>query len=449
MLMRIQLRSSLRPWRLAFLVLLVAFLLFNRTFLAWSSSGLETAMFDFLLVLWVYAALFAVSAPRKALGTTITAAALALSRPDGLLFCVGSVIITAILVAGESDKTHRRRILLYGLLPLGIVLAHLVWRLSFYGEVFPNTYYAKMTGWWPQSGWRYALSFALEYAVWFAGIFVCWALAGVLNKGKSNSEKRSKGKRSPPEWGTPIVVIGTLALHVCYYTFAVGGDHFEYRVYAQLLPLIFLVLVWSLNRLRLRPSRVITVSVAFVLLSMPVPWTHWHLTKNLNTRKESWVMRVAIAPHWPQPVRWYATLFDDLQSWLIFHHVCMRHQEHKMFWKEQTRMYPTRKEGGKISPNGFPVHATLCVGVPGWVLPRVSVIDMFGLNDYVIARSPLRKLEERLMAHSRKPPRGYVESYRPNVGFQRGQLTVGTRSEPMTAETIAKNERYWRNKLEK
>ena len=447
MLMRIRWHGRLRHWRFAFLVLLIAFLVFNRTFLAWSSSGLETAMFDFLLILWVYVSLRSASSSRRACAGAITAAALALCRPDGLLVCAGAIAITLLLVFGESDKKRQRQTLLCGLLPLCIVLVHLAWRLSYYGELFPNTYYAKMTGWWPQSGWRYALSFILEYAVWFAAVFICWAL--VRERRRPPKEPSKEQRSTALTWGAPVVVIGILLLHVGYYTFAVGGDHFEYRVYTHLLPLLFLSMLWSLNSLRLRPSRAITALVVFVLLSMPVPWTRWMLTKDLNTRRETHVLRMPIALHWPQPIRWYAALFDELQSWLIYHHVCMRHQEHKMFWKEQTSLYPSREEGEAISPKGYPVHATLCVGVPSWVFPRVSIIDMFGLNDYVISRAPLRQLEERLMAHSRQPPKGYVESYRPNVGFQRRQLTVVQRAQPMTAKTIMDNERYWRDRLER
>jgi arabinofuranosyltransferase len=57
------------------------------------------------------------------------------------------------------------------------------------------------------------------------------------------------------------------------------------------------------------------------------------------------------------------------------------------------------------------------IGVPGWVLPNVAVIDWFGLNDVVIAHSkPTRSASEaRQMAHDRGPPEGYIECFRPNV----------------------------------
>ena len=42
-------------------------------------------------------------------------------------------------------------------------------------------------------------------------------------------------------------------------------------------------------------------------------------------------------------------------------------------------------------------------------MPHVHIIDTLGLHDYVIAR--WAPTEERLMAHSRKAPEGYVEAF--------------------------------------
>ncbi len=51
----------------------------------------------------------------------------------------------------------------------------------------------------------------------------------------------------------------------------------------------------------------------------------------------------------------------------------------------------------------------------GWVLPQVAIIDRFGLNDKVVARSPTSTPPKRKMAHERRPPSGYVDCFQPNV----------------------------------
>jgi len=48
------------------------------------------------------------------------------------------------------------------------------------------------------------------------------------------------------------------------------------------------------------------------------------------------------------------------------------------------------------------------VGVIGWSLPRVSLVDALGLNGYVVARNPERS-NSGLIAHQRQPPAGYAD----------------------------------------
>ena len=450
--------TQLARLRLVFVALFIFFLLFNRTFLAWSSSGLETAMMDFLLLFWVFIILGNKSRPRRACLGALTAAGLALGRPDGLLFCVATGCAVLLWVFAEQKKKGRLQILLYGLLPFFIPLGHLAWRVSFYGEWLPNTFYAKVIAAWPESGFRYLLSFTLEYAFWFPTLLICWALAkDAVQKIHGLHACRAPGKIivtlavAIHRAGIAYIVIGALLIHCGYYTYVVGGDHFEYRIYAHLVPLMMIALFWSLNRLRAEPRTAIAVTLTFVLLSMPVQWTHWVLTKDLHTRHETKAMYVPIASHWPTPIRWYADLFDKAQAWLIDHSVCLRHQEHKIFWQVQTRTYPTRNEGRKIPYSEYPVIALPCVGVPSWVLPHVFVIDTLGLNDYVIARTPLPEAGKRVMAHSRIPPKGYVKSYRPNVEVsisgRQGIVFVSKRTQPITSDYIDANEQRWRSRI--
>lgn len=434
--------------------LLALYLGLNRTFLAWSSSGLETAMFDFLLVMWVSVSLSSLPPPLRACLAALAAVATALTRPDGLLFCAFTGILVLFLVLGEPDRRRAVRTLVCGILPFAIVLAHLVWRVSFYGAWFPNTYYAKVVSAWPQSGLYYGLSFVLEYALWLPITVIAWALfrsgaTGWFRFRTSTSRENflhALGDTAA-RVGPSFAVVGALLLYLGYYTLVVGGDHFEYRVYAHLVPLVFVTLVWALAKLQLRWHSALAIVLACLVLSLPVQWTHWLLTKDLSTRAETRVMRVPIAPHWPKAVRWYANVFDRMQSWLIYHHVCMRHQEHKVFWQVQRNAWPSREEGMKLPGDGYPVVALPCVGVPSWTLPHVNIIDTLGLNDYVIARTPVPAGSERLMAHSRRPPQGYVESYQPNLLFGNVSLNVADRPEPLTRSRITEIERYWRNRI--
>lgn len=452
---RIRWQHRLRDIRLVFIAFLLLFLLVNRTFLTWSSSGLESAMMHFFLFLWLYLWLSDRLEPGRLCFGSIIVAALALTRPDGLLLCATTALLILFEGWKQTEKRNKRTLLLYGFLPFGIVLAHLIWRFMFYGQWLPNTYYAKVVDAWPQSGIRYLFSFILEYALWFPLAIVAPAvlkksafMVTRLHKAKKQQCLVAMLKTTLAKAGRPSLVIVTILLHFGYYTFIVGGDHFEYRIYTYLIPLIFVALIWSINILNINRAAATAIAIATILLSLPLQWSHWAATKHLCTRHQTVNMQIDIAPHWPKPVQWYAGLFDDMQKWLIVKHaVCTRYREHRVFWLTQINSHPSREEGLEISAAGHPVYAVGTVGVPSWVLPNVYIIDTLGLNDYVIARTPVKNTIQRRMAHSRRAPSGYISSYKPNVKLYGHQIVVRPRTQPFGSRDILQNERYWRNTL--
>ena len=65
MLLRLPWSPRLRPYRLVFLALLLLAVTTNRTFLAWSSSGLETALFGCTVLAWTWACAFVAPSHRR------------------------------------------------------------------------------------------------------------------------------------------------------------------------------------------------------------------------------------------------------------------------------------------------------------------------------------------------------------------------------------------------
>jgi len=264
-----------------------------------------------------------------------------------------------------------------------------------------------------------------------------------------------------------VITVGVVVAHFAYYTFRIGGDHFEYRVYSHLVLLLFVSTVWLLGRLvRCLPDEsplqrrvVLGVMVLFVASSYPIPWSHWAQTRGLETRRETFRLAQPLSPSFPSISRPIVARWDEWQAWLIDHFVCMRHQEHKVFAEFQEGWLPDRgKSKLEFDGQGQAVVVGALVGVLGWVLPDVAVIDTLGLNDYIIARNPdLRIVGEgdandlergergRQMAHDRKPPDGYTDCFRPNIiVFPRGGLYMKPRSEPLSdAEIVACETKEW------
>jgi hypothetical protein len=52
------------------------------------------------------------------------------------------------------------------------------------------------------------------------------------------------------------------------------------------------------------------------------------------------------------------------------------------------------------------------------------------------------------MAHDRRPPEGYVESFSPNVVRKAGRIQVLERKEKLTDDYIIRMEKFWRQKIE-
>lgn len=189
--MTLQMNWSARlfRYRMIFLILLLVGVITNRTFLAWTSSGLETAMFNFFLTFWVYCCIFIpVLSTRWILLITASATCTYLSRPDGLLFSTATILMLSLAYLKDKRTFGMRHLIAAS--PLLLILVHLGWRRNTYGEWLPNTYYAKIQGMWPESGIRYAFSFALEYALWIwlaLVIFILLTKRASFQKGISES----------------------------------------------------------------------------------------------------------------------------------------------------------------------------------------------------------------------------------------------------------------------
>lgn len=205
-------------WRDPLIWLAPAALALHHSFLAWSTGGLETQFFS-LLVLAGFSACLDERRRREARPWLAPGSfALAtLTRPDGLLFAA---------VAGSAwlvDCLRRRR----GLRPAvawatvfaSPVLAHVLWRRGYYGEWLPNTFYAKVTGFQWEEGFRYLSMFGTVYQLHF--LLVLAVLAVAVRRGFREA------------MFCAVIVVDLL------YLCALGGDFLEFRFLVPILPYLY------------------------------------------------------------------------------------------------------------------------------------------------------------------------------------------------------------------
>jgi arabinofuranosyltransferase len=422
------LSARLEPARPALVGLAALGLVTNKTFLVWTSSGLEAPLFVLLLVAWTGWATLAPRGRAWVVGGAALAALAALTRPDGLLFLAAT---PAVWAAAWRDGRPWGRADLAAALPLATVPAHLAWRVATYGEWLPNTYYAKVVEPWLAAGGNHFWYFVLEYG-WFF-----WWPGALLALWRSRATLRV---------GPTAVAVAALVAHAAYYIWRVGGDHFEFRIYAHVPALLFVVALPMLSALTVRPGRAVGSLALLVALSWPLPWLDVAQLWDITDREEIKRVRRPLADKVPLPLWPWAVLHDDLEERAVAHSVGVAWQTHKQFLLVTASRLPTQeqvlKEFGPGSWDGtlparrsFPVVVLPAVGLAAWRLPYVAIIDRFGLNDKVIARTPPPPNRHRFQAHDRWPPKGYLACFEPNVSVF-DSFEIDDRKAPMTAERI-------------
>jgi arabinofuranosyltransferase len=360
--------ERLQRGRTAIVLLCLLTVAGNRTFATWLCSGLDAALLQLWLVGWVLTAAQTrgPATTRRLLAVATLAVLATLSRPEGML-CVAATAAWGLLEAVRQRQAAR----LLGLLPLLAVGAHLLWRRARYGEWLPNTYYAKSIGFWPEAGWRYFASFVVEVGLW---VWLFAAAAYVL----AMAWRRAPAPCAPG----PLAGIGVAGALAGYYTLYMGGDHFEYRPLVPLLPLCAVSLPVLAGACGLRLGGALALQ-ALLLAAGTFGWFHHAQTCN----DPPGAFR-ALAPQAPAVLRPVVREFDRWQAWLRLRAIGMPQSSHRHLTEFLLATLPPRQH----DPAGFaslPMVKAAAVGIVGWNLPDIAVIDEHGLNDWVIARHPV------------------------------------------------------------
>ena len=201
----------------------------------WSSGGLETQMFAFLVTLgaaWHLDELLggpddAGEAPPR-VRTAVAFGLAALTRPEGaLLFALTAldrVIVTVVRGRFRLGRAEWRCVGVF----LAFFVPHLLWRRWYYGWWLPNTFYIKSSGVggeWQQGGY-YLGRVVEQFHLWVVPLLV--AAAFVVERGRALRVLV----------GYAALVVGVFALYVA----SVGGDFMGlFRFVMPVIPLVAVV----------------------------------------------------------------------------------------------------------------------------------------------------------------------------------------------------------------
>jgi len=342
---------------------------------AWSLSGLETTFYAALLALAVWQiSVRQAFDPRAGLLFGMAA----LTRPEGLF--VGLLTFLALAARDRSMlRTQWRRRLLSLATLLALPAIQVAWRLFYYGHPLPNTYYAKLGGIEAITAIRAGLFYVLRFAR-------DGGLVLMLTAALAMARPVRRRFRTLHLW---TVVAATFAFAI-----RAGGDFFPfYRFLVAALPPLTILGALGLHSLG-RSKRAGP-------LSSIVPWG-------------------ALALSTASVALWSASNQPALMRHMA---LVARGQETLAQW--------IRKEA----------HAgdILAINAAGRIPYRTGLvtIDMLGLADATIARSPIvREVGGFTMIGHQKHNGAYVCSHEPRFVVPGGAGALAGRS-PQEAETAA------------
>ena len=390
---RMDIQSKMQDKSLYLFLAICLILLTNRTFLAFMTSGTETALFNFLVLWWTFTA--TEDKNNDPISLSIAAVLLAFCRTEGIIFIPASALFLIMFLFRGVSKLK----CLFAFLLLASIRIYYFWLNTVYGSFTPHSFSAFYRSSFPDFGRDYILSFILEYALYF------WAFFFLIWSGFKFILRRQKG------FIALFLLMLTFFAYIGFYLFIMGGDILEYRPLSFFIPLCIVAGVKMLaENIVGKVSTVLIVIFVYGLISTAIPMAHRSMTKNLETRRETAFLYRPVSGH-AGLFGFFTEQWDKAQKKLIYQGVGLRHQEHKILTEELLKTFPSREKGSRIFKKENYLFASDFVGVPGWTLPEVNIIDLSGQNDKTVARSDFKFPDRRLFGHERNVPVGYVQCF--------------------------------------
>jgi tetratricopeptide (TPR) repeat protein len=254
----------------------------------WSISGMETALFTFLLLLGVLLRLRERAGGITSAWTPAVFVLLSLTRPEGMLFAGLTVIFSLYEDIRKNRTLAVKRLALWSALYLAPIAAYTLWRLSYYGYLFPNTFYAKagLSKEYFSAGLDYLRMFSRNYML--GGLLLILPVAVLVRR----------------KWQGDLVYIFSLLAIYTVYVVAVGGDVLPaFRFFIPVLPLIYLFVQesdyelyrWLEGKMPALKQLAIVLSVVLGYLTFSAPFDYL---------REAWMRENALVQKMAQTGKW-------------------------------------------------------------------------------------------------------------------------------------------------
>lgn len=239
-------------------------------FATWATSGMETNFFGLFLLIAVYhfVSYWKYNFHRDIFFCFIALFIATLIRPEGfIIFCI-LLILGWIFLIGLNKKFCKPFLLSIALYIIPF-MTYIIWRLKYFGFLFPNTYYAKTGG----SLYQYlrGLMYSGYFALYF--IFPLFFLIILFLREKGFSVADLKAYFSSIRFNIKNYIGEYTCMLICLiytiYIIYVGGDYMAmYRFFVPIIPFIYILVGGIINNLFLSiscsPKKKIIVELVFI-----------------------------------------------------------------------------------------------------------------------------------------------------------------------------------------
>jgi hypothetical protein len=224
----LRLNRRLYPAENLFNYLAPLFLACCGAYAAWSTGGLETSLFTFLVLLGSFFFVLGMDQPKHLAYSGIIFALVCMTRLDGLIFAsVSFAFLLYLLVIKRGVEV--KSLSVWALSFLIPFLLYFLWRWSYYGKPLPNPFYIKVAGAsYYHQGFAYLLDFVKRFWMWLMVIPLLFL---------------GKGIRLNPKLKMVVFYFTSMILVFSCYVVYVGGDFMDmFRFLVPILPFFFFLI---------------------------------------------------------------------------------------------------------------------------------------------------------------------------------------------------------------
>jgi hypothetical protein len=238
-------------------------LVLHRDFCVYATSGLETSMFTFFISA-TFATLIMARSNRGLMFSGLMVVLTMLTRPDGIIFLIASVVFITIMYRKPIVS-----ILVFLLPSIFLFIPYWIWRCSYYGYFFPNTFYAKSIDVpYYSQGFEYL---SIYFQVYY--VFIIIAVLSIVALWKNlknifplrNQSAFIELLRENRIVSHHILLAVLFCVTYMFFIVRIGGDFMHARLLIPITPMFYSIGEHLIKRLF--KSRVYLIAAALILIT--------------------------------------------------------------------------------------------------------------------------------------------------------------------------------------